>query len=102
MKLHGNARTCPRSRRLLVERIESQNWSLTAAAEAAGVSVRCARTGDRSTHMRPVRTHAPARERSGSGGLVSGLLADDADWCAYRHVVGEPEDVVVVEADAAV
>ena len=43
MKLHGNARTCPNSRRLLVERIESGTWSLTAAAEAAGVSVRCAR-----------------------------------------------------------
>jgi hypothetical protein len=35
MKLHGNARTSPKSRRLLVERIER---SLKAAAEAAGVS----------------------------------------------------------------
>lgn len=42
MKLHGNARTCPNSRRLLVERIESRTWSLTAAAEAAGVSERTA------------------------------------------------------------
>lgn len=42
MKLHGNARTCPNSRRLLVERIESGTWSLTAAAEAAGVSERTA------------------------------------------------------------
>jgi transposase InsO family protein len=42
MKLHGNARTCPKSRRLLVERIESRLWSLTAAAEAAGVSERTA------------------------------------------------------------
>ncbi len=42
MKLHGNARTCPNSRRLLVERIESGIWSLTAAAEAAGVSERTA------------------------------------------------------------
>ena len=42
MKLHGNARTCPISRRLLVERIESRTWSLTAAAEAAGVSERTA------------------------------------------------------------
>lgn len=40
MKLHGNARTCPKSRRLLVERIESRNWSLATAAEAAGVSER--------------------------------------------------------------
>jgi transposase InsO family protein len=42
MKLHGNARTCPKSRRLLVGRIESGSWSLTAAAEAAGVSERTA------------------------------------------------------------
>ncbi len=40
MKLHGNARTCPRSRRLLVERVSVQGWSVGAAAEAAGVSER--------------------------------------------------------------
>jgi transposase InsO family protein len=42
MKLHANARTCPKSRGLLVERVESQGWSLAAAAEAAGVSERTA------------------------------------------------------------
>lgn len=41
MKLHANARTCPKSRRLLVDRLEG-GWSLTAAAEAAGVSERTA------------------------------------------------------------
>jgi len=41
MKLHANARTCPNSRRLLVDRIEG-GWSLTAAAEAAAVSERTA------------------------------------------------------------
>jgi transposase InsO family protein len=40
MKLHGNARTCLHSRRLLVERVLEQGWTLAAAAEAAGVSVR--------------------------------------------------------------
>ena len=40
MKLHANARTCPHSRRLVVERVQVQGWTLTAAAEAAGVSVR--------------------------------------------------------------
>jgi transposase InsO family protein len=40
MKLHANARTCPHSRRLAVERVEVQGWTLAAAAEAAGVSVR--------------------------------------------------------------
>ena len=40
MELHGNARTCPNSRRLLVERVREKGWSVTAAAEAAGVSER--------------------------------------------------------------
>jgi transposase InsO family protein len=42
MKLHANARTCPKSRRLLVERLEEGAWSLRSAAEAAGVSERTA------------------------------------------------------------
>lgn len=40
MKLHGNARTCPKSRRLLVERVLVEGWSVMAAAAAAGVSER--------------------------------------------------------------
>jgi transposase InsO family protein len=40
MKLHGNARTCPHSRLLMVKRVEAEGWTLAAAAEAAGVSVR--------------------------------------------------------------
>jgi transposase InsO family protein len=43
MKLHANARTCPKSRRLLVRRVLEEGCSLAAAAEAAGVSDRTAR-----------------------------------------------------------
>jgi transposase InsO family protein len=42
MKLHANAKTCPKSRRLLVERVQGGGWSLTQAAVAAGVSDRTA------------------------------------------------------------
>jgi transposase len=42
MKLHANARTCPKSRRLLVERIDA-GWSVIEAAEAAGITDRTAR-----------------------------------------------------------
>lgn len=42
MILHGNARSCPKSRRLLVERIETREFSLSQAALAAGVSERTA------------------------------------------------------------
>jgi transposase len=43
MKLHRNAALSWSGRRLLVKRVVEQGWTLTAAAEAAGVSVRCAR-----------------------------------------------------------
>jgi len=43
MKLHANAALSWNGRRRLVERVVVQGWTLTAAAEAAGVSVRCAR-----------------------------------------------------------
>jgi transposase InsO family protein len=42
MKLHANARTCPKSRRLLVDRIDA-GWSVMGAAEAAGITDRTAR-----------------------------------------------------------
>ena len=40
MNLHGNARTCPHSRLLMVRRVQEEGWTLTQAAEAVGVSVR--------------------------------------------------------------
>jgi transposase InsO family protein len=43
MKLHGNARLSVKGRELLIDRIEVAGWSLSAAAEAAGISDRTAR-----------------------------------------------------------
>jgi len=43
MKLHANARTCPKSRVLIARRVLVEGWALAAAAEAAGVSVVTAR-----------------------------------------------------------
>lgn len=43
MKLHGNAALSWHGRRRLAERVVDEGWTLTAAAEAAGVSLRCAR-----------------------------------------------------------
>jgi transposase InsO family protein len=43
MKLHRNAALSWHGRRRLVQRVVEQGWTLTAAAAAAGVSVRCAR-----------------------------------------------------------
>jgi transposase InsO family protein len=43
MDLHGNAALSWSGRRELARRVVEQDWTLTAAAEAAGVSLRCAR-----------------------------------------------------------
>ena len=43
MKLHGNAALSWNGRRVLARRVVLEGWTLAAAAEAAGVSVRCAR-----------------------------------------------------------
>ena len=43
MKLHGNAALSWNGRRVLADRVVIERWSLTAAAAASGVSVRCAR-----------------------------------------------------------
>src|SRR5947208_16896851 len=43
MKLHGNAALSWRGRRALARRVLVEGWTLTAAAAAAGISVRCAR-----------------------------------------------------------
>jgi transposase InsO family protein len=42
MKLHANARSCPNSRQLLVDRVGA-GWSVIEAAEAAGITDRSAR-----------------------------------------------------------
>lgn len=72
MKLHANAKTCPNSRCLIAERVLEGGWTLAAAAEAAGVSVRTvskwvgrARAGerleDRSSAPRRVPGRTPER-----------------------------------------
>jgi transposase InsO family protein len=66
MKLHGNAALSWHGRRRLAVRVVCEGWTLKAAAEAAGVSVRCARKwvgryrvdGERGLHD---RSSAPRR-----------------------------------------
>jgi transposase InsO family protein len=43
MKIHANARLSPNGRRLLVDRIERDGWTVQTASEAAGISQRTAR-----------------------------------------------------------
>src|SRR5213592_2737121 len=73
MKLHGNAALSWNGRRRLAERVVVEGWTLTAAAAAAGISVRCARKWvgryrlegergllDRSSRPRRVANRTPA------------------------------------------
>jgi transposase InsO family protein len=82
MKLHANAKTCPNSRRLLVDRIEAGGWSLAAAAEAAGVSERTAgkwlarfrREGERGLlDRRSVPRRSPRRTEPARVGAIEAL-----------------------------
>jgi len=43
MEVHANARLSPNGRRLLVDRIEQERWTVRAACEAAGISERTGR-----------------------------------------------------------
>lgn len=74
MHLHPNARLTPSQRLLLVRRVQEQGWSVTGAAEAAGVSRQTAykwlnrfaeeeRPGlhDRSSRPRRIPTRTPAK-----------------------------------------
>jgi hypothetical protein len=77
MKLHRDARTCPESRKLLVERIESKEWS-PAAPPSSRVQRSCkrmARLGRRGAgdpaRMRTGRRGAPARQHGSTARTLS-------------------------------
>jgi transposase InsO family protein len=66
MKLHGNAALSWRGRQRLAKRVVVEGWTLAAAAEAAGVSVRCCRKWAGRYRLQGVaglldRTSAPRR-----------------------------------------
>lgn len=79
MKLHGNARTCPRSRRLLVERVEG-GWTVAQAATAAGVSE---------------RTAAKWRARWRAEGEQGLLDRSSRPWCSPRQTPMDRVEAVV-------
>jgi transposase InsO family protein len=90
MKLHRNARTCPNGRVLIARRVLQEGWSLTQAAEAAGVSeptarkwVRRARAGE-SLEDRSSRPHSsPSRL---PGRLVGAIEALRRLWMTAAEI----------------
>jgi len=68
MRLHRNAKTTPKMRQLLIDRVTRQGWTQAAAAMAAGLSVRTvakwvsrARQGDPTLEDRSSRPHRQPR-----------------------------------------
>src|SRR5256885_8349185 len=97
MRLHGNAALSWSGRRRLAERVVVEGWKLTAAAEAAGVSVRCARKWvgryrlegergllDRSSRPRRGGHPAPGRRGGAVGGLPRVGLSTRQERAAAR------------------
>ena len=74
MRLHRNARTCPASRRLLVDRILVEKWPVAVAAAAAGISERSA-----SKWLRRFREEGAAglEDRSSAPRRVAGKTPPD-------------------------
>ena len=83
MRLHQNARTCPASRRLMCERVDS-GWSLAAAAEAAGVSERRAREWRR----RWLSGDVELEDRSSTAASIPGKTPADVEEavCVLREL----------------
>src|SRR5882724_182381 len=68
MRLHRNAKTTPKMRQLLIDRVTRLGWTQGAAAAAAGISVRTvakwthrARQGDRQLEDASSRPHRQPR-----------------------------------------
>jgi transposase len=105
MNLHRNAKLSVKGRELLVDRVENAGWSLTKAAEAAGVSDRTASKWvaqyraeglegllDRSSAPSVVANRTDeGRVRSSlrSDGCAVHIAIDDATRLAYVEVLAD-------------
>jgi transposase InsO family protein len=85
MRLHPNAKTTPKTRQLMVERVHRQGWTQREAAAAAGVSVRTvakwvarARAGQAALEDRSSRPRRQPRQ------LAATTVADILAWRQTR------------------
>jgi transposase InsO family protein len=101
MRCHANARLSPISRRLLVDRIERDGWTVRAAAEAAGISERSARKW-----LARFRSEGPAGlvDRSSAPKTVANRTDEQtvATICALRRLrFSGPELAELLELPAS-
>lgn len=102
MRVHRNAKTTPKMRQLLIDRVTRHGWTHAATAQAAGVSVRTvakwlarARGGDRTLEDGSSRPHR--QPRTLDPGRAAAILAcrqrRATAWAISRHV-GVPRSTV--------
>ncbi len=102
MRLHPNAKTTPKMRQLLMDRVTRQGWTQLAAATAAGVSVRTvakwvarARRGDVTLADRSSRPHRqPRRVPVELSAAVVALRQTRATAWQIAAVLGMPRSTV--------
>lgn len=78
MNIHKNARSCPASRALLIDRIERQGWGVAKAADSIGLSERRAREWIRRSRLGEAltdRSSRPKRTSSLEGDVGNRVLA---------------------------
>ena len=104
MRLHGNHRTCPSSRRLLCWRVLEEGWTLRQAAEAAGCSERTGwkwlrryRDGDHELLDRSSRPRrCPARLRQDRVDAIERLRRVRMTASEIAEILGIPLSTVSV------
>lgn len=103
MNLHSSAKTCPRSRALLVLRVRRLGWTVRQAAEAAGISARMAykwlarfrkegRVGLKDRSSRPLR--APNRLEAAVVAQVIDLRRSRLPATEVARQLGMPRSTV--------
>jgi transposase InsO family protein len=103
MRVHRNARTTPKARALIVQRVETESWSVGETAEAFGVSERTVykwRARHRSEGVagledrRSVPRRMPARTAAGQEARIVALRGDRLTGLAIAQRLGVPRATV--------
>jgi transposase InsO family protein len=103
VRLHGNARTCPKSRKLLCDRVRLEGWTVVEAARAAGASERTAykwlrrydRDGEAGLLDRSSRPHSmPGEVPEDRISTIAGLRRLRMTGAQIAHALAMPTSTV--------
>src|SRR5688572_14157091 len=91
MNMHKNARSCPASRALLVQRVREQGWSVREASEAVGISNRRGREWIRRAETGEALTDRSSRPHRGAAidvAIREQIVTLRREWRAMRQIAG--------------